>query len=247
VNRIVSAVRGFNPKIVINCAAHTNVEAAEVDVSVDYRANALIPQALAKACLSWNATLVHFSSTGCYGDWKDTPFVETDECRPLTQHHRSKAAGESLILDSGCRSLIIRTGWLYGGAAGQPKNFVWKRLVEAASAAEVMSDTTQRGCPTYVADVVRQILCMLEYGLEGTFNVVAHGVASRFDYVSAIVKFSGLPCGVLPGPAFQRLAPVSPNEAANNERLQFFGLDMMTDWRTSLRTYVRELQAADAG
>ncbi len=226
---------------VINCVAHTNLEAAEADPSADRHANERIPQALAAACKATGAVLVHFSSTGCYGSSQTGPYTEADALQPSSQHHKAKAAGEEHVRASGCEHLVLRTGWLYGGAPTQPKNFVWKRMVEASRAARMTSDAAQRGCPTHVDDVVAQVRLMLDEAVRGTFNVTAHGAASRFEYVAAIVRFAGLPCEVVPGPGFKRLAPVSMNETSINARLQEAGLDVMTDWRTSLRRYTLTL------
>jgi dTDP-4-dehydrorhamnose reductase len=230
--------------ILINCAAYTDVEGAERDPAPDRAANAALPALLAKYCGEQNMLLVHFSSTGCYGNWKDGPYVETDDLRPTTAYHGSKAEGEAAITASGCEFVIFRTGWLYGGAPGQAKNFVWKRLVEGFSAPDMVSDATQFGCPTATTDVVRNALAAIEAGARGVFNLVAHGSASRYDYVAAILAFADLPCRVTPGPGFKRLAAVSPNETAANAALQSNGLDFMQDWRVSLRDYVTGITAS---
>lgn len=236
----------FAPELIINCAAHTDLEAAERDPAMDFVVNGRLPGVIGEICKTHGATLLHFSSTGCYGDWKSTPYSEDDDVRPTTAHHRAKLAGEQAICDSGCRHVILRTGWLYGGSPGQPKNFVWKRLVEACSTDVITSDASQRGCPTYVVDLVRQALLMVGRSLHGTFNVAAQGTASRYEYVAAIVSAAALPCVVKPGPRFTRLAPVSPNEMTVNCRLQELGLDHMPEWRTSLRSYVASLLASPA-
>lgn len=229
------------PSIVLNCAAHTDLEAAERGPAIDYTANAELPQSLAGICKGSGATLVHFSSTGCYGNWKTVPYTEADHLRPTTKHHQAKRDGEEAIQKSGCAFLILRLGWLYGGAPGMKKNFVWNRLIEASTTTQLKSDITQQGCPTYVGDVVRQTLCVLNAEKNGIFNLTAHGAASRFEYVAEIVKASNLACTVIPGPAFPRLAPVSPNETAVNQKLQRIGLDQMDDWRVSLNAYVQAL------
>lgn len=230
------------PAVVVNCAAATNLETAEQDPTEDTQVNAHLPALLADACKQAGALLVHFSSTGCYGNWKSAPYNETDELRPTTVHHRNKADGEAAIRRSGCRHLILRTGWLYGGTPAFAKNFVWKRLLEAHGKTDMTSDASQRGNPTYVGDLVRQTMTLLDTSQTGTFNVVAKGVASRFEYVKAIVDAARLPCKVSPGPAFARLAKVSPNEGAVNTRLQMLNLDVMPDWRASLSDYVHVLQ-----
>jgi dTDP-4-dehydrorhamnose reductase len=210
-------------EVVINCAAHTDVEAAERDGDAAVAANTLLPGLLGAACRRAGATLVHVSSVGCYGDWKAEPYTEADPLRPTTAHHRSKAAGEVAVRDSGCEHLILRAGWLYGGAPGGAKNFVWKRLLEARTSARMTSDASQRGVPTFAPDMAREALEVLRTGVRGTYNLVAAGAASRFDYVAEIVRVSGLPCEVEAGPAFQRVAAVSPERDRGESRSRSVG------------------------
>jgi dTDP-4-dehydrorhamnose reductase len=238
---VTSELERARPRVLINCVAHTNVEAAESHPAPAWLANEQVPGLLANACAQLGIVMVHISSTGCYGSAKPDAYTEDDALQPPTVHHRSKAAGELRVSAAGGRALIVRTGWLYGGDPAQPKNFVWKRLIEARDLPVMTSDATQSGCPTYAVDVATQTLELLEAGVAGTFNVVAHGAASRFDYVSAIVRFADLSCRVQPGPGFKRTAPVSSNEMAINKRMQDLGLDTMTHWRTSLRSYVQHL------
>lgn len=234
------------PELVVNCAADVDAEGAEADDTAAMAANAVLPRRLARACADRGVALIQFSSTGCYGNWKDGPFVESDPLRPTTRHHRTKALGEEGVRDAEGEHLIVRTGWLYGGEPEQPRNFVWHRLVEASLVSSMVSDGHQRGCPTGVADTARQVLAAFDAGLRGTINVVAHGAATRADYVARIVAAAGLPCEVRAGPAFTRRAPVSPNETALNERLLAAGVDMMPAWEEGVSTYVGQLQRSPA-
>jgi dTDP-4-dehydrorhamnose reductase len=235
------------PDWVINCAAHTDVEGAERDSAADFRANAALPARIAELCACAGVGLVHLSSTGCYGNWKDTPYVESDRAEPTTAHHRNKLAGEDAVRRSGCRHIIVRTGWLYGGDAKSPKNFVWKRIIEARQKPEMTSDASQRGAPTSAVDLARQVLHLVEIGAQGLFNATAQGVATRFDYVAEIVRLARIDCRVVPGPAFARLANVSSNETALNRRLDDEGLNRMRDWQVGLAEYVEDLLAREEG
>lgn len=245
-DQVEAVLARHKPARVFNCAAHTDLEAAEIAPQLDRLVNKDLAEAVAKACAKVNVPLVHFSSTGCYGDWKSEPYVESDELRPLSQHHKAKLAGERAVIQAGGPSLIFRLGWLYGGDTSQPKNFVWKRLVEAVGTAEMVSDSTQRGCPSHVEDVAQQVLLAVEQGLLGVYNAVSRGSASRYEYVDAIVSASGLPCKVSPGPGFRRNAPVSPNEMAINDGLSKAGLDRMPEWRESLVKFVTSLMQSSA-
>ena len=233
---------GSGAALVINCAAHTNVDLAEADPGPALAINGLLPGLVGTACRRAGIPLVHVSSTGCYGAWKEGAYTEEDVPRPTTAHHRSKLSGEEAVRESGVEHLIVRTGWLFGGAADSPKNFVWKRMVEAASTDRMTSDATQRGNPTSVDDLARQILHAAQAGYRGTINAVSHGSATRYDYVRRIVEAAGLPCAVEPTTTpFKRAAPVSPNEVATNLRLGLLGLDIMPAWEDAVDGYVAEL------
>jgi dTDP-4-dehydrorhamnose reductase len=229
------------PEIIINCAAHTDVEAAESDPTLDFKINGRLPGLLGEICRRMGLFLVHFSSTGCYGNWKCDPYVEEDLLRPTTAHHRGKLAGEEAVRASGASHLVLRTGWLYGGLPNQRKNFVWNRLVEAMSKAELVTNGTQRGCPTLVGDLVRQTLVLLKSGQTGLFNATSQGSASRYEYISRIVEAAQLPCLVKRGSGFKRLAQVSDNEMSLNKRLKAESLDEMPHWQPALTGYVETL------
>ena len=228
--------------LVVNCAAHTDVDAAEGDPAPALAINSLLPGLVGTACRRADVPLVHLSSTGCYGAWKDDAYTEEDPPRPTTAHHRSKLSGEAAVRASGAEYLVVRTGWLFGGAADGPKNFVWKRMVEAAGKSRMTSDATQRGNPTSVDDLARQVLHAARAGYRGLVNAVSQGGATRYEYVRRIVEAAGLPCVVEPGATpFARPAPVSPNEVAVNERLRLLGLDVMPAWTDAVDAYVGEL------
>lgn len=242
---LIESVVGTSASVIINCAAHTNVEEAESDRAAAFSTNAILPGLLGQAARENNALLVHFSSTGCYGqNGADglAPHSDFAGLNPTTIHHKSKAAGEVAVREAGCRHLILRLGWLYGGSAAHRKNFVWARITEARNKTEMASDPYQYGSPTNVDDVVKQTMALIEARITGTFNCVASGAVSRFDYVHHILKSAQLSPRLLPQ-RFQRKAPVSPNEAAINEKLDLLGLNRMPSWNVALSAYVASLLA----
>lgn len=229
--------------LLINCAADTRVDAAETDEEAARAVNATYAGQLAGAARLAGVRFVHISSTGCYGAWHDGPYTERDPLRPTTAHHRTKAEGEALVLDANPDALIIRTGWLFGGERDQPKNFVWKRIVEAGGCDEMLCDDSQSGNPTFVEDLVAQVLALVAAGATGIYNAVGEGTARRSDYVGAIVSAAGLSTRVIAAPLghFLRPAPISPNEGALNARLEAEGLNRMRPWRVALTEYVQSL------
>lgn len=232
------------PALVINCAADTDVEAAESAPERSFAVNSELPRALAQAAARCNAAMVHFSSTGCYGDWKDTPYTENDPLRPTTVHHRSKAVGEEYVLRAHPGALVLRLGWIFGGAPSARKNFVRARLREADGRDTLGCNPSQRGNPTPAADVVAQVLSLVAAGIEGVVNCVGTGLpASRLEYVATILAAAGRNIRVVPV-IYPRRAPVAANETAVNQRLDMLGFNQMRPWRQALASYVSTLLTA---
>lgn len=242
--RIQEYMREYD--VIVHAAANTDVEGCEREPEGCYRDNALLAEIMAAAAARLGKKFVYISSTGVYGDYQERAYTEYDSVRPTTHHHRAKLLGEGAALRSH-DSLVIRTGWLFGGSPENPKNFVARRIEEAVrSDGVIFSNNEQRGNPTYVNDVSECILGLIEDGQHGIFNCVNEGAVSRMAYISKIVELAGLPVEVHPSPAcsFKRLAKVSNNETATNLRLYQCGYDAMHDWQTNLEKYLQYELAA---
>ena len=231
--------------VLIHAGANTNVERCELDPYSAYKDNTLLTEVLSSACYKSHVKFVYISSTGVYGVGKDEPYHEYDVTVPTTHYHRSKLLGELAALQSNA-SLVVRTGWLFGGSTHNPKNFVAARLKEASLAQGIIrSNNQQQGNPTYVMDLASRLLEIIKNDLTGIFNCVNEGVASRLDYVRAIIELAAIPIEVEPIPAsnFKRVANVSHNEAAINLKLMQCGYEPMADWKSSLSKYVSLISA----
>ncbi|MFY7865011.1 SDR family oxidoreductase [Roseateles sp.] len=231
----------------LHAAANTNVELCEADFDACYRDNLALTELLADATRLAAVPMVYFSSTGVYGSAESLPYAEYHDTNPTTHHHRAKRLGEIAVLGRAPCNLVIRTGWLFGGAVANPKNFVARRIEDArraqACATTLRSNQQQVGSPTFTRDVVERVLALIASGNAGIFNCVNEGSASRFDYVREIVRLSGLPVEVEPATAasFNRRARVSDNEAASNWRMTQLGFEPMPRWQDSLADYIDSL------
>ncbi|CNF07507.1 SDR family NAD(P)-dependent oxidoreductase [Yersinia enterocolitica] len=227
--------------VLIHCAANTDVDFCELYPDIAYSDNYILTEFLSRACEINKIKLVYISSTGVYGNEKHDPYREFDKVNPTTSHHRSKYLGEQSITNIVTNYLIIRTGWIFGGDWSLPKNFVANRIREAKkSKGKINSDISQYGNPTYAYDLCLQILKLIEINVCGVFNCVNQGVASRYEYVSEIIKLSDLLVAVIPvdGSAFARIAKVSNNESAFNYKLNEYDIDIMPHWKDSLKNYM---------
>lgn len=246
-DELAGRLRGYD--LLIHAGANTDVEQCEVFPEVCYRDNFLLSEMIAQATRLAGVPLAFISSTGVYGASKSDPHCEYDPVAPTTHHHASKVMAENAVLRLSGENFVVRTGWLFGGRADNPKNFVARRIEEARRAESaggvISSNTEQRGNPCSSVDVARRLLDLAEARVSGIFNCVNSGSASRFEYVEAIVAASGIAVQVQPATAqaFGRKAKVSPNEMADNWKMNSMGWTALPDWRDSLASYIKALEA----
>ena len=225
----------------IHCAANTDVEYCEKNIESCYRDNFLLCVKLQLICEKLKIKFVFMSSTGVYGDYKTTPYSELDDAYPTTHHHMAKLHAEKSIMAISQKTLIVRTGWLFGGNWYSQKNFVANRVREAASSKRVLfANNTQRGSPTYACDLAKTVLQLIEKDIGGIINCVNQGFATRYDYVKEIVEHCKLPIEVKPldSSNFVRVAKVSNNEMALNQRMKELKIQLQPNWRKSLGIYL---------
>lgn len=228
---------------IIHAAANTNVEYCELHSDQAFFDNCHLTMKLFDASREVDAKFIFISSTGVYGNGKSSPYNEFDQVNPTTVHHKSKKFSEDYVLKS-LRSLVIRTGWLYGGEAESAKNFVVNRILEAANSKGIIyANYQQIGCPTSARDCAHYIVDLIKLDATGIYNVVNSGVASRFDYVNFIVEttLSSIEVCPVPSSTFNRKAKVPDNESAVSLRLKFDGIKPLDDWKISLKSYIDQL------
>lgn len=235
-----SLLSGYD--VIIHAAANTNVEQCELDPEACYRDNCFLTEILFRHARKLDVKFVLISSTGVYGRGKSVPYQEYDQVSPTTVHHHSKHIAEKAVL-ADSSSLVVRTGWLFGGRMDNPKNFVANRLNEARKTVQTLhANSTQTGSPTYARDCAQRLLDLIEDDCSGIYNIVNDQAATRFDYVRQIIELSAAPLEVQPVTAsgFKRHADVSENESAVSLRMLFEGRTPLRPWQDALAEYMRD-------
>jgi dTDP-4-dehydrorhamnose reductase len=245
-------VRRFEPRIIVNAAAYTDVERAETEPDRAERINAEAPRILAAEAARLGALLVHYSTDYVFDGSGTTPWREDDTPAPLNVYGATKWRGEQVIRDSGCRYLIFRTQWVY---AARGENFIRKilRLAAERDTLEVVDD--QHGAPTgaeLIADVTAHALRLATArdGPSGTYHLAARGETTWHAYARFIVeeaRRAGRPvrvsdAGIVPvaTEAFPTRARRPRNSRLSVDRLeQTFGL-RLPDWRLGVARALAE-------
>lgn len=153
-DKAVELIGRHKPDIVVNPAAYTNVDHAEIDQETAFAVNASAVAELAKACRQADIPMLHVSTDYVFDGTKETPYTEDDLINPINVYGRSKAEGERRLREELKKHIILRTSWVFS-ATGE--NFVTKiqRLGKERKELKVVND--QRGGPTS-ADRIAEVL-----------------------------------------------------------------------------------------
>ncbi|MDE5786617.1 MAG: dTDP-4-dehydrorhamnose reductase [Duncaniella sp.] len=179
--------------MVVNCAAYTDVEAAEDNAEKALLLNAAAPGYIADAIKRRGGRLIHISTDYVFGGNNgNTPRAENEPENPTGVYGATKLAGEKAVIDSGVKAIVLRTAWLYSEYG---RNFVKTMLKLTAECPSLNVVFDQAGTPTYARDLADVIIKIIDgrlyEGNEGLYHYSDEGVTSWYDFACAIAAMSG--------------------------------------------------------
>lgn len=237
-------VENTKPDLIINCAAYTNVDGCETDRELAEKINADGPENLALAANKLGAKFVHVSTDYVFRGDATTPYVESDQCDPVTAYGSSKRNGEIKVQSACEKHYIFRTSWLYGLIGN---NFVKtiRRVAKGKGVLTVVND--QRGNPTNCEDLAYHILLAANTECYGIYHCTGSGECTWFDFAKKIVEFSNIPCTVDPCSTEQSNRPAKrpAYSSLDNRHLRETVGDKMREWKVALKEYIIKLDALE--
>ncbi|SDG21327.1 dTDP-4-dehydrorhamnose reductase [Phytopseudomonas seleniipraecipitans] len=187
---LAETVQRFAPDVIVNAAAYTAVDKAEIDTDLAFRVNAEAVSVLARGAKQLGCLLVHYSTDYVFAGDGERSWCETDAVAPLNQYGASKLAGERAIQASGCLHLILRTSWVY---AARGNNFAktMLRLARERDSLSVIAD--QFGAPTgaeLLADVSAHVIraTLQQPQLAGLYHLAASGETNWHAYACFVLE-----------------------------------------------------------
>jgi dTDP-4-dehydrorhamnose reductase len=228
------ALASCRPEAVINCAAWTDFDTAEVDERGAMRVNDTGAGLVAAASESIGARIVHVSTADVFDGRKREPYTESDLPAALSAYGRSKQAGETAVEIANPRHLIVRTSWLFGH--GGP-NLVEAMLRLSGEGPELSALSDQVACPTYTRHLAPALALLAESDVYGVHHVAGGGACSQYEFTQEILDQSGLRTRVMAAtsdmvarsaqrPAYSVLGSERPDPIA------------LPDWRLALAEYL---------
>ena len=241
--QIERAITSTNPDIVINCAAFTDVDAAESEEAIALAVNAGGPRILAEACSRAGALLVSFSTDHVFAGNEHKTYVESDATGPVNVYGATKLAGESAILQAANDALIVRTAWLMSSTHRCFAHWV----IETALKGPLRVVDDQYGTPSWSNDVAATTIQLIERGARGVMHVVNSETMSKFDVARHLVLAAGIPERRLSRAKtseFPRPAARPESTPLRSERLSEFGVSPLGPWSSKVRAVVREVMGS---
>ena len=244
--QVIKYITELKPEFIINCAAYTAVDKAEVAGEIVEKINAIGPANLAKAAKASGATLVHISTDYVFGGnlSLDKDYSEEDAKEPVTAYGITKLHGEEKIQENCEKYYIFRTAWLYGKGGN---NFVktMTKLGRERDELNVVSD--QHGSPTYAVDlanIIKQsIYKKIPYGVYHATNV---GYTTWYDFTREIFAEQGIECKVNPVTTEEYIEMMNITQAKrplnsqlSKKKLEAQGI-IIPEWKDGLKRYLAE-------
>lgn len=192
--KVMDMICKCQPDVIINCAAHTQVDACEHDKERAYLINAIGPKNLSLAANKVGSVIVHLSSDYVFDGEKKVPYIEGDKYDPQSVYGETKLAGEELVRAIAEKYFVIRTAWLYG----EGKNFVntMLKLAETREIIKVVKD--QYGTPTSAEEVVKVIDLLIGSTEYGTYHATCEGSCSWYEFTQKIFELCGKKTQIIP-------------------------------------------------
>ncbi|TWI68919.1 dTDP-4-dehydrorhamnose reductase [Desulfobotulus alkaliphilus] len=194
-----------DPDIIVNCAAYTAVDMAEVEAHQAFAVNEKGAANVAMAAFRMKIPMLHFSTDYVFDGSNNIPYTEEDSAAPLSVYGHSKLAGEFAVMATCPWAVIIRTGWLYSPFRSNFFTTI-SRIARERGKLEIICD--QVGTPTYAKDLASAavhvfrsmdgLTCDEMYKYKGVYHYSNEGVCSWYDFACAIVDLAGITCVVDP-------------------------------------------------
>ena len=249
-----AAVAEHGVQAIVNCAAYTNVDAAESNYELAEKLNAEAPENLAVAMKEVGGLLVHVSTDYVFGtEPYNTPCKEDQTGTPTGVYGLTKLHGEQKIMATGCNYVIIRTAWLYSEFG---KNFCKTMMNLTTTKPKLNVVFDQVGTPTYALDLARAIEIVLAdfashqddrcvYPNTGIYHYSNEGVCSWFDFTKMIAEYNGsTQCNIQPCHSDEFPSPVKRPSYSVLDKTKIktvFGVEVPY-WTDSLKKCINNLK-----
>ena len=239
IDAVMALVREVKPYAIINCAAHTNVDACETQMDLAYKINAIGPRNLSIAATETGAKLMHISTDYVFDGKGTRPYLEFDKPDPQSMYGATKLAGENFVKEFADKHFIVRTAWLYGDG----KNFVKTMLKLSETHEKIRVVNDQFGSPTSAKELAKAIRVLLPTDNYGWFHGTCEGDCCWADFSREIFRLAGKDTVVEGITSEEYGAPANRPKYSilENYMLKLTTDFMFADWHDAIAEYMKSI------
>jgi len=236
----------FKPDYLFHLGAYTDLEYCETNSADTYQTNTLAVENAVYLANELNIPLLYISTAGIFDGGKEL-YDDWDTPNPLGVYARSKYVAERFVVENANRYLVCRAGWMMGAGPNKDKKFiqkVMKKLKDGSKELFIVND--KDGTPTYTQDFAKNVKALIEKEYWGLYNMVCGGETSRLEVATELLKILKLSdkikLNVVTSEYYKReyFAPRPPSERLVNKKLDLRNLNLMRNWKESLKEYIEE-------
>jgi dTDP-4-dehydrorhamnose reductase len=243
---VAAAFERERPRVVINCAAWTDVDGCETNSERAFAVNASGPENLAANCRRVGAQLVTISTDYVFDGTKDGFYTQRDDPNPTSVYGAAKLDGERRAQAACARTVVVRSGWIFGTGG---RNYLSRVIELAASGASLKAIGDAYGTPTDAVELAQRLRRLAQLDLPGVYHVVNAGEGASYEeFTREALRAAGCEGAIVESVRMDSLDRPAPRP--RNSRLrcllsEAIGLEPLSDWRVALRNFAARQAAGD--
>jgi len=239
-------VRAFKPDYLFHLGAYTDLEYCEKNVEDTYLTNTISVENAVYISNELDIPLLYISTAGIFDGNKDL-YDDWDQPNPLGIYARSKFMGERYVVENAKRFLVCRAGWMMGAGPKKDKKFIQKLMKQLKDGkTELFIVNDKDGTPTYTHDFAKNVKALVEKEYWGLYNMVCGGQTSRIEVCHELLTILNLKdkikINVVSSDYFKEIyfAERPTCERLENRKLNLRGINLMQDWKSALKEYIKQ-------
>ncbi len=226
---------------VINCAAFTDVDGSETNVEKCFAGNSIGVENLALAAKEIDCAFVTISTDYIFDGANEGFYTQHDTPNPQGIYGKAKLEGEIRARNAYARSIIVRSGWIYGNHGTNFLSVMDKLLAEGKSIKAIYDSF---GTPTFADDLARRLRELVELDLPCIFHVTNSGNGTSYaGFAEKVCEIKGFDLNLLELAPADSLKRPSPRPKSSKLACLFsekFGLEPLQNWEDALGTFLRK-------
>lgn len=230
----------YRPNAVLNCAAYTNVDGAETEKDAAFAVNAFGVENLALASLDAECGFLTVSTDYVFDGKNSGFYTQRDTPSPIGEYGLSKLEGERLALSAYARTIVVRSGWIFGESGTNFLSVMHKLLADGKT---IKAIRDAYGTPTFADDLARRMRLLVELDLPCIYHVTNAGEGTSYlGFAEAVCEIGGFDRGLIDAVSKEDLKRPAPRPTSSKLACLFserFGLGTLPDWRDGVERFLR--------